>query len=154
MGKKTAIAITLTTGVAAYFATRYLLKDKHREEMIAKANNLADEGSEKALKYYRYAKDYFEDKNEFGCEFENLKQKFSKKAQDLKDNDNVNKAFDSLKDATSDLKKQFEKAKVDYDDLAPETDIVIDGRSAFGQAKQAAETEGDQPTEVFYPQQD
>ncbi|KRL37328.1 hypothetical protein [Liquorilactobacillus uvarum] len=153
MGKKTAIAVTLVTGAAAYGATRYLLKSEHREKVLNKFSALTDDGREAALKYYQFAKEYFKDENEFRDDLENLKQKFSETAKDLKSNENVNKAFDSLKEATSDLKQQFEKEKVEYDDLAPETDIVIDGRSAFGQAKQAAESE-DNPTEVFYPKEE
>lgn len=152
MGKKTALAVTLATGAAAYVATRYLLKSEHREKALDKFNDLTDNGREAALRYYHYAKEYFEDENEFRDDLESLKQKVSEKAKDLKSNENVNKAFDSLKEATSDLKQQFEKEKVEYDDLAPETDIVIDGRSAFGQAKRAAESEEKQ-TEVFYPKE-
>lgn len=153
MGKKTAIAITLATGAAAYAATRYLLKDENKDKVLDKVNDLTEEGRENALRYYRYAKEYFKEDNEFRDDLENLKQKFSERAKNLKSNENINKAFDSLKEATSDLKQQFEKEKVEYNDLAPETDIVIDGRSAFGQAKQAAESE-DEPTEVFYPKEE
>ena len=89
---------------------------------------------------------------------DDLKDKIMTRADELKNEQAVQDALDSLKQATNDLKERLETTKDKFDDLVDEEtpedwndDIVIDGRSAFGEAKDQKEQTYEKPTETFYP---
>ncbi|MDN2454221.1 MAG: hypothetical protein ABF470_08775 [Liquorilactobacillus sp.] len=153
MGRKLSVFTTLAVGAAAYFITKKVLSD-HQEQIKEKIAQMADEGRENAVRYYNHARDYVNEGYDFQDTLSGLKQKVADTAEDLKNGDNVGQALSSLKEATLELKKQFDKGKDNRDDDVVEDDIVIDGRSAFGEAKDAAEFEKDHPTEVFYPKEE
>ncbi|KRL03970.1 hypothetical protein [Liquorilactobacillus oeni] len=159
MVKKSSLFATAVVGVAAYYVTKKVF-GAHKEEIRQKVNEATSDGREAAIRYYQYAKDYFEDEEGLQGTFEDLKKKVADKAQDFKNNENFEQALSSLKEATSELKEQFKKTKEDFsegaddsfnDESEQEDEIVIDGLSAFGEAKEAAEFEKDHPTETFYP---
>ncbi|EJF01428.1 hypothetical protein [Liquorilactobacillus mali] len=153
MGRKLSVFTTLAVGTAAYFITKKVLSD-HQEQIKEKVAQLTDEGRENAVRYYNHARDYVNEGYDLQDTLNELKQKVVDTAESLKNNDNVEQALSSLKEATSELKSQFNKEKNNENDDVVEDDIVIDGRSAFGEAKDAAEFEKDHPTEVFYPKED
>lgn len=148
MGKKLSVLTTLAIGTAAYFVTKKMLVE-HQDQIKEKVAQFTDEGRETALRYYNHAKDYMNEESGLQDTLNDLKQKVVDKAEKFKGEDSVGQALSSLKEATSELKKQFDKK----DEVEPEEDIVIDGRSAFGEAKDAAEFEKDHPTEIFYPKE-
>lgn len=84
-----------------------------------------------------------------------MKNKVVETASDLKNNEKINQAFSSLKSATADLRSELaaqkEAANAADEEETAEDEIIIDGRSAFGQAKAAADFEEDHPTETFFP---
>ncbi|KRM00561.1 hypothetical protein [Liquorilactobacillus satsumensis] len=161
MVKKTSLFAAVAVGAAAYFVTKKVF-DKHQDEIREKVNEATNDSREAALRYYQYARDYFGDEEGLQGTFEDLKQKVVDKANDLKKGENFDQALSSLKEATAELKKQFKQEKEDLSETTTdffegadeqEDEIVIDGRSAFGEAKEAAEFEKEHPTETFYPRE-
>ncbi|KRL05569.1 hypothetical protein [Liquorilactobacillus hordei] len=150
MGRKLSVFTTLAVGTAAYFITKKVLSD-HQEQIKEKVAQIADEGRENAVRYYNHARDYVNEESGLQDTLNELKQKVADTAETFKSGDSVGQALSSLKEATTELRKQFDKEKDTESDDTVEDDIIIDGRSAFGEAKAAAEFEKDHPTEVFYP---
>ncbi|MDE6375693.1 MAG: hypothetical protein K2L20_00735, partial [Ligilactobacillus sp.] len=110
----------------------------------------------KALKYNQYLQQFLEENG-----VDDLKEKVVSRADEFKNEQAVQDALASLKQATSDLKERLENTKDKFDDLAEDEaskdwndDIVIDGRSAFGEAKDKKDRPYEKPTETFYPHND
>ncbi|WP_281164322.1 hypothetical protein [Liquorilactobacillus sicerae] len=152
MSKKTSLLFGLAAGIAAYTVTKKVLKE-HRPEIKAKLQELKDNGTEVGLRYYDYAKDYLNNQVDVKTSFADLKERVLDAADSLKNNDKLQQAFTSLKDATDELKEELANQHQEQEELDGENDdeIVIDGRSAFGEAKAAADFEEDHPTETFFP---
>ena len=102
---------------------------------------------------YDYAKDYLNNQGNVQTSFADLKEKARDVADNLRNNDKLQQAFTSLKDATEELKEELVSQHLEQEKLDGENEdeIVIDGRSAFGEAKAAADFEEDHPTETFFP---
>lgn len=156
MGKKTLLAgLGLVAGAA--FAISKTLTEERREKIAIKVDQMILDGREKALKYDRYLHDFLQENQEG---FQPMKERVFQTADSLKNNDVVNEALDSLKQATSDLKERLASSveKIENEEILAEdeaeadTDIVIDNRSAFSEAKESADFEFEHPTETFYPQ--
>lgn len=152
MSKKTSLLFGLATGLVAYTLTKKVLKE-HRPEIKAKLQELKDNGTEVGLRYYDYAKDYLNNQGNVQTSFADLKEKARDVADNLRNNDKLQQAFTSLKDATEELKEELVSQHQEQEELDGENEdeIVIDGRSAFGEAKAAADFEEDHPTETFFP---
>lgn len=154
MSKKSSLLFGLAAGTAAYFVTKKVLKNQ--PVFKQKIQELKADGTQAGLRYYGYAKDYFENVD-VKSTFTDLKQKVTNTAENLKNNDKLNQAFTSLKEATDELKQELQarhdadQANDEDDEANDDDDIVIDGRSAFEEAKAAADFEEDHPTETFFP---
>ncbi|ETA74017.1 hypothetical protein [Ligilactobacillus equi] len=155
MGKKTLLAgLGLVAGTA--FAISKTLTEERREKIAIKVDQMILDGREKALKYDRYLHDFLRENQEG---FQPMKERVFQTADSLKNNDVVNEALDSLKQATSDLKERLASSRekieneefLAEDEAEADTDIVIDNRSAFSEAKESADFEFEHPTETFYP---
>lgn len=162
MVKKSSVFFAVTAGIAAYVVTKKVLQNQ--ENVKNKLQELKEDGTEAGVRYYQYAREFFNDETfkpsfeTFKPSFEGFKQKVVDTASDLKNNEKINQAFASLKTATADLRSELteQKRAAEGENLAEKTkstedEIVIDGRSAFGQAKAAADFEEDHPTETFFP---
>ncbi|AUJ32556.1 MAG: hypothetical protein ABF483_09760 [Liquorilactobacillus nagelii] len=155
MVKKSSVFFAVTAGIAAYVVTKKVLQNQ--ENVKNKLQELKEDGTEAGVRYYQYAREFFNDET-FKPSFEGFKQKVVDTASDLKNNEKINQAFASLKTATADLRSELteQKRAAEGENSAEKTkstedEIVIDGRSAFGQAKAAADFEEDHPTETFFP---
>jgi gas vesicle protein len=152
MSKKSSLLFGVAAGAAAYFVTKKVLKNQPAVEK--KVQELKANGTQVGLRYYDYAKDYFENVD-VKSTVADLKQRVAGTAKSLKNNDKLNQAFTSLKTATDELKQELQAhhAAIEQanDDEVDDDDIVIDGRSAFEEAKAAADFEEDHPTETFFP---
>ena len=151
MGKKTLLAgLGLVAGTA--FVAAKTLTEERREKLAIKVDEMMLDGREKALKYDRYFRDFLAENQEG---LQPMKDRLVKTADDLRENEAVVEALNSLKQATSDLKEKLTQANVtkeeDQEVSEPETDIIIDNTSAFGKAKESSDFEFEHPTEVFYP---
>lgn len=151
MGKKLLFGLgALVAGAGVAAAVTKKLTNEQKDKLAMKLDEAVLNGREKALKYNQYMQDYLEDKG-----IDSLKDKVVSRADELKNDQAVKEAFSSLKQATADLKERLEATKGKFEDLAQEDsaddwndDIVIDGRSAFGEAK---DQPYERPTETFYP---
>lgn len=142
---------TFLLGLGAVAGASFLLSKKvteeQREKIALKLDEALLDGREKALKYDRYLRDFLQANS---LDFAPLKDKVLAKTDALKENEKMTDAITSLKQATTELREHLRVAK---EELAEDMqdDIIIDGRSAFGEAKDVADFESEHPTEVFYP---
>ena len=158
--KKTFLFGLGVAGVAA-FVTSMKLTEEQKDKIAMKVDEMLLNGRDTVLKYDRYARNFFNEVTEdldIDVKVGVIKDKVNKKTDDLKEGQVVNEALNSLKKATTDLKEYLTQAKDEIQSVVEENqlqqlqdDIVIDGRSAFGEAKATAEFESDHPTETFYP---
>lgn len=147
---------TFLLGLGAVAGASFLLSKKvteeQREKIALKLDEVLLDGREKALKYDRYLRDFLQANS---LDFAPLKDKVLAKTDALKENEKMTDAITSLKQATTELRERLRVAKEELadEDLAEDMqdDIIIDGRSAFGEAKDVADFESEHPTEVFYP---
>lgn len=153
MVKKSSVFFAITAGIAAYAVTKKVLSSD-QSKVKAKLQEFKEESAETGVRYYNYARDFFNDEAAKPS-FDGLKNKVVETASDLKNNEKINQAFSSLKSATADLRSELaaqkEAANAADEEETAEDEIIIDGRSAFGQAKAAADFEEDHPTETFFP---
>ncbi|WP_178198321.1 hypothetical protein [Ligilactobacillus sp. Marseille-Q7487] len=158
--KKTFL-LGLGAASAVAFIASMKLTEEQKDKIAMKVDEMLLDGRDTILKYDRYARNFFNEMTagvDVEEEMGNLKTKLSDKADELREGQVVSEALTSLKKATADLKDYITQTKEDIDAVKDsaeiaqmQDDIVIDGRSAFGEAKATAEFESDHPTETFYP---
>ena len=154
MGKKLLFGLgALVAGASAAYVASKKLTNEQKDKLAMKVDETVLNGREKALQYNKYLQDFLEEKNVDG-----LKEKVLDRADEIKNEKAVQDALSSLKKATADIKDRLENTKDKFEDLADEStpedwndDIVIDGRSAFGEAKDNEGNTYERPTETFYP---
>lgn len=152
---KKSFLLGLGAVAGATFLLSKKLTEERKEQIALKLDEVLLDSREKALKYDRYLRDFLQANSP---DFAPLKEKVLSTKEDLAENEKMTDAITSLKQATTELRERLKAAK---DELADETldenlqdDIIIDGRSAFGEAKDVADFESEHPTEVFYPKDD
>lgn len=158
--KKTFL-VGLGLAATTAFVVSKKLTEEQKDRMAMKVDELLLDSRDTLLKYERYTREFLNDvSNNVDVEEEmgNLKAKINGTAEQLREGQLVNEALDSLKKATNDLKdylvqtkEEIATAKDTLEAQSLQDDIVIDGKSAFGEAKATAEFESDHPTETFYP---
>lgn len=128
MSKSKHFVLGFIVGSAAALATTYLLTPQTTSELKRKLKNGKDQISDRAADYFEYAKDATGDLRSSAEEFvTGLKTKIEKPAPfDLDDYD---AATAEVRDAVT-----FTDDTEDEDNF---DDIVVDGKSAFAQAKDA-----------------
>ena len=154
MGKKLLFSLgAVVAGAGVAYAASKKLTSEQKDKLAMKVDEAVLNGREKALKYNDYLQQFLEENG-----IDDLKDKIMTRADELKNEHAVQDALDSLNQATNDLKERLETTKDKFDDLVDEEtpedwndDIVIDGRSAFGEAKDQKEQTYEKPTETFYP---
>ena len=152
---KKSFLLGLGAVAGATFLLSKKLTEERKEQIALKLDEVLLDSREKALKYDRYLRDFLQANSP---DFAPLKEKVLSTKEDLAENEKMTDAITSLKQATTELRERLKAAK---DELADETldenlqdDIIIDGRSACGGAKDGADLESEHPTEVFYPKDD
>ena len=157
MSKKLLVGLgMLAAGASAALVASKKLTADQKDKLAMKVDETVLNGREKALKYNQYLQQFLEENG-----VDDLKEKVVSRADEFKNEQAVQDALASLKQATSDLKERLENTKDKFDDLAEDEaskdwndDIVIDGRSAFGEAKAKKDQPYEKPTETFYPHND
>lgn len=132
MSKSKNFVLGFILGSAAAIATTYLLTPQTTSELKRKLRDGKDQISDRAADYFEYAKDATGDLRSSAEEFvTGLKTKIEK-PQPL-DMDDYDAATAEVRAAVTD--------DDDEDDDENFDDIVVDGKSAFAQAKDAGEAE-------------
>lgn len=129
MAKKSHFLFGFILGAASALATTYLLTPQTSDELKHKFNQKKDDLADRAADYYDYAKDATADWRESAADLvDNIKTKVQ-----TKDDDEDLASYD---DKTQALKDELTAAPevADSDEF---DDIVLDGKSAFAQAKDA-----------------
>lgn len=165
MSKKLWLATGVGAGVAAFLAAKKLVQTD-RKELAEKIDELLLQRRQRALEYHKYFKDYVAQKDFPTQKVTDVTDRIVDSVEALKSNEQVAHTVASLKSVSTDVtnaaKVATTKVKTTVNDAlgqsstkvdqpASEQDIVVDGRSAFGAAKEAAEFESDHPTETFFP---
>ncbi|WP_179395999.1 YtxH domain-containing protein [Lacticaseibacillus absianus] len=126
MSKKSHFLLGFVLGAASSLAATYLLAPQNSDELKRKLAEKKDDLADRAADYYDYARDATAEWRESAEGFvSDLKAKAQKPEQD---------ALTTYDDATEALKAELTEvpevaADADFDD------IVLDGKSAFAQAK-------------------
>lgn len=135
MAKKSHFLLGFVLGAASSLAATYLLTPQTSDELKEKFAKTKDDLADRAADYYDYAKDATAEWRESAQGVvADLKQKGSTKGEDGD--------VASYDDATQALKDQLTDAP-DTPSTDAFDDIVLDGKSAFAQAKDEAETAAD-----------
>ena len=141
MAKKSHFLFGFILGAASALATTYLLTPQTSDELKHKFNQKKDDLADRAADYYDYAKDATADWRESAADLvDNIKAHAQHDDADLASYDEKTQA---LKDELTDAPEVADSDEFD--------DIVLDGKSAFAQAKDAdVETpaEPDAPAEA------
>lgn len=126
MAKSSHFFLGFILGGASALAATYLLTPQTSDELKRKFTQKKDDLADRAADYYDYARDATADWRESAADFVGgLKNKTqSKQSDDLADYDDATAA---LKDELTDAPEV--SSNDDFDD------IVVDGKSAFAQAK-------------------
>ncbi|MCP0886280.1 hypothetical protein LB941_02875 [Ligilactobacillus sp. WILCCON 0076] len=153
MKKTFLLGLGLVAGATFYVSKK--LTEEQRDKIALKLDEAILDGREATLKYDRYLHEFMHANQ---LELSPLKDKFLEKKDAITENEAVNDAMTSLKQATSELRarlkeasKELSEGTLDENNENLQDDIVIDGRSAFGEAKDVADFESEHPTETFYP---
>ncbi|WP_125708302.1 YtxH domain-containing protein [Lacticaseibacillus porcinae] len=143
MAKKSHFLFGFILGAASALATTYLLTPQTSDELKHKFNQKKDDLADRAADYYDYAKDATADWRESAADLvDNLKARTQHDDGDLADYDAKTQA---LKDELTDAPEVADSDEFD--------DIVLDGKSAFAQAKDAeAPAEPEAPAEEAAPE--
>ncbi|WP_390404939.1 YtxH domain-containing protein [Lacticaseibacillus jixiensis] len=124
-------------GATSALATTYLLTPQTSDELRRKFSAKKDDLADRAADYYDYAKDATADWRESAGDLvENLKEKVRPASADLA-------SYDADTQALKDELTQAPEVATDSDF----DDIVLDGKSAFAQAKDSADADTDAPAE-------
>lgn len=127
MAKKSHFLFGFILGAASALATTYLLTPQTSDELKHKFNQKKDDLADRAADYYDYAKDATADWRESAADLvDNIKSHTQHEAADLADYDDQTQA---LKDELTEAPEVADSDEFD--------DIVLDGKSAFAQAKDA-----------------
>jgi gas vesicle protein len=129
MSKSKNFVLGFILGSATAIATTYLLTPQTTSELKRKLREGKDQISDRAADYYEYAKDATGDLRSSAEEFvTGLKTKIEK--PEPLDLDDYDAATAEVRAAVTDDDENFD-------------DIVVDGKSAFAQAKAAGEAEAE-----------
>jgi gas vesicle protein len=127
MAKKSHFLFGFILGAASALATTYLLTPQTSDELKHKFNQKKDDLANRAADYYDYAKDATADWRESAADLvDNIKSHTQHDDADLASYDEKTQA---LKDELTDAPEVADSDEFD--------DIVLDGKSAFAQAKDA-----------------
>jgi gas vesicle protein len=127
MAKKSHFLFGFILGAASALATTYLLTPQTSDELKHKFNQKKDDLADRAADYYDYAKDATADWRESAADLvDNIKSHAQHDDTDLASYDEKTQA---LKDELTEAPEVADSDEFD--------DIVLDGKSAFAQAKDA-----------------
>lgn len=127
MTKKSHFLFGFILGAASALATTYLLTPQTSDELKHKFNQKKDDLADRAADYYDYAKDATADWRESAADLvDNIKSHAQHDDADLASYDEKTQA---LKDELTEAPEVADSDEFD--------DIVLDGKSAFAQAKDA-----------------
>jgi gas vesicle protein len=127
MAKKSHFLFGFILGAASALATTYLLTPQTSDELKHKFNQKKDDLADRAADYYDYAKDATADWRESAADLvDNIKSHSQHDDADLASYDEKTQA---LKDELTEAPEVADSDEFD--------DIVLDGKSAFAQAKDA-----------------
>ena len=144
MSKKEHFVLGFVLGAASALVTTYLLTPQTADELRNKVSQKKDDLADRAADYYDYAKDATADWRDSATDLVgNLKEKVHHQDADLA-------TYDAQTEA---LKEELTEApEVATDDEFD--DIVVDGKSAFAQAKDADDgaEEPEAPAEAEQPE--
>lgn len=128
MSKKNHFLLGFILGGASALAATYLLTPQTTDELKKKLKSGTNELSDRAADYFDFAKDATEDFRTSAEEFvTGLKTKITP---------NEDGDISAFTNATAAIRTKLAGGSDDDDDF---DDIVVDGKSAFGQAKDAGE---------------
>ena len=141
MAKKSHFLLGFVLGAASSLAATYLLTPQTSDELKEKFSKTKDDLSDRAADYYDYARDATAEWRESAQGLvEDLKQRAASAKHVEGDVASYDDATQALKDELTDAPEV--PASEEFDD------IVLDGKSAFAQAKDDAETAADDLGEV------
>lgn len=139
MAKKSHFFLGFVLGAASSLAATYLLTPQNSDELKDKFAKTKDDLADRAADYYDYARDATAEWRESAQGVvADLKQKAAAKAEDS-DVTSYDDATQALKDQLTDAPETANSDSFD--------DIVLDGKSAFAQAKDEAEKVDDDGVE-------
>ena len=144
MSKKNHFLLGFILGGASALAATYILTPQTTDELKKKLKSGTNELSDRAADYFDFAKDATEDFRTSAEEFvTGLKTKITP---------NEDGDISAFTNATAAIRTKLVGGNDDDDDF---DDIVVDGKSAFGQAKDAGEDADDdvEPDAVATPEE-
>lgn len=143
MAKKGHFLLGFVFGAASALATTYLLTPQTSDELKRRVKHASEDLADRAVDYFDYAKEASADWKQSATDFvDELKRKG--------DDADGSKALANYDAATEQLRDQLNTA-TDTDSSADFDDIVLDGKSAFAQAKDDDEGSGTRTDEVPEP---
>lgn len=167
MSKKFLVSLGLGAAATAVALTK--LDDATKQKLAEKFDKKMLKARKRALEYRKYFKDFVAKQDLSADKLNNLTQKVTNQVENLAKNERVMDTVTSVKEVSHKAAKtayatkqtvanqieaalQTKVSKIEVPAAQKDThDIVLDGRSAFGVAKAAADFESEHPTETFFP---